>query len=143
MKKVFTIELVRNDAIYLKLWVAPEIEDLFRNDQIRTSSNWSNNGPLRYYEKPDSGELREFLRNYYDNYGSTFFNIINDKVNVGILRTVGCSDKKGIKLKIKEKYTEESLESAVKQLKKFVADLYKKFCKPINFTCTLTKKEVI
>ena len=106
--------------------------------------SWSaSDGDVSYYPKSDeSEEFRFFMDKYYDAFGRSLFYVDSRQANVAIFRTVGCSER-SIELKINQKYSEDTLQEIVRQYKKFVATLYKKFCRPVSIKCTMVEEVVV
>ena len=141
-KKIFDIVLKRNGSIYLKIQIDPTIEDLFRNENVRTSSRWTqaDGTPLDFYRLPSTATdlSREFR---YDDYGQNFLNE-EGRVNFAILRTKGLSG--GIEFKIPETgHSQETLEKAAKDLRDKIAIIHKKYCKPVAIKGYLEIEEMI
>ena len=136
--RIMEIEVERNEEVIINIRVAKEIEEFFKRNStgIGESSNWG----MNFYKVTYNGELGEFFRRVYDRYGEM---LVDDrKVNIAILRTVGIGERT-VTIRMKNEYSEETLVSAVKQLKEIVKEIYQKWIRRVVIRCKLEIEEII
>ncbi|MHA1880431.1 MAG: hypothetical protein ACTSYG_08540 [Candidatus Heimdallarchaeota archaeon] len=149
-QKIFEAKLKRKDGsllIYVK--VAREIEELFKriaSGQSKKSKIWGVNisDTHEFYLLPEkndkqTNEIFKLLEPYANNYGADY--IVNERINVALLRTKGLSEGKWFKMD--DYYSADTIIEGLKDLKKVVAILYKNFISEIQVEASLTITDVL
>lgn len=137
-RKILDIEVERNAEIIITIRAAAEIEDFFRrhSEDVGESQKWG----TKFYRVRYDGEVKNFFSSRYDEYGLPFVN--GGKVNVSVLRTVGISEGP-VKIRMNNEYSEETLISAVKELKGFTKELYQRWIRKVVIRGKLEIEEVL
>lgn len=156
-KNIIKLSLTRDKAdTYLKIWVAPEIEQVFSNNQTgvdslvdeaetQVSSRWfdgDGNG-LRFYK--NSAEFNSKLLNgdrAFNDFGKSLMDT-NDynsgsRVNIALLRIVGASQAGGVTIKTSELIGYEELKTYTELLAKWSKDFYRDYIKKAKLTATIS-----
>lgn len=126
--------LRRNGEIFLKIKVCQEIEDFFRNDNIKESSNYLTNSDRLLYYHTDGyttekiNKIREIEEKYHVFLRSYGAKLRGDRCNFSILRTKDIS-KKTITIKVDDLISKDALEDYVKQFKNFISNFYRDYFK--------------
>lgn len=141
--------LRRNDSgdMVLYLESTQELEDFFDTGRTGESSHWYNpdDDAHTYYKRSynyddfsdDNSDLAEYFHTKNDTFGNSY--VQNDKINVGLLRTVGLSD--GVEFKIPDSYSQETMEESIRMLKEEVERLHKQFIRPVNVMTEISVQE--
>ena len=141
--KIANVEIKRaGNKIQVQIELAPEIENLFKNEDVSISSVYhSNGGAFKFYRLVNFPRFL-FPKDYtISDYGEKLF--LQDNLNFSIVRTVGISNPGGISFDIKGLVSKEDLEEWVKIFKEFIVILWKKLVQKVTIKMTLTTEEIV
>lgn len=148
-RDIVLLDTIKNGTdLFLKLTVAPELEEFFKQlsitefgekDIVETSSKWfdKDNKGLPFYKnaKVLNDYIRKFIEGKISNQNGTALQISNAfgkglfedgvRTNVAILRVVGAS--KGVTLKTTDLIAYEEIKVYAEQLAIFVKEFYGNF----------------
>lgn len=134
-KMLFDGEVLRRDGkLFLRVKIAPEVEEwLEAKCRKEQSGSWKDGeGYHEFYHFGDvEGQPRRFMNNHHNNYGGDYFDVRSNKVNVAIIRTVGISEE-AKEFVMMDKYSKQTLQEGMLQLRDFTKKLYKKFIKQVR-----------
>jgi len=139
------------DHIQWLLRVHPEIEKIFKAEEVSISNTWTDSAgnPHQYYIKPrhespdEVTELEVYVSKSgcYSNYGSNFFKD-DGTPNLAVLRTVGIGERT-MQFKLRRPYSEETLVKAQRLMKRFIIKLFHEFIKPVTIKAELSIVDII
>lgn len=145
------ITLVRDHAdTYLKFWIAPEVEAVFKSmaekehgldNNIETSTRWldDNKAGLQFYR--NSSELKQIVDDSYprvqNDVGSGLMS--GDKYpNVGLLRIVGASEGSGKIIRTTDLIGYEESKIYVDRLASWVKNFYRDYIQKTKIVATIS-----
>lgn len=134
-KKVFIGDVIRkNGSLYIRIKVAPEIEEWFEAKcAVKKSNSWKEgSGYHRFYHyETIGGEAKRFISRRFNNYGTHYFDSSHNKVNVAVIRTVGIGDEFQ-EFVMDDQYSKETLLDGMRQLRDFTKELWQNYIKPVR-----------
>lgn len=138
-KQILNLEIERNGSIKIKIKVASEIEQFFReNGTIKTAINGlGTNKAIKYYNLENSNRELTACFNVND---------INEKliysgyINSAILRMVGISE--GVELSVNQLISKDALTESAKMFREGLISFYKRYINPIHISTALTINEL-
>lgn len=151
MKKrnVIKLTLVREKTdTYLKLWIAPEVENLFREsataefglgNETEISKKWFNeqNEGLKFYRNTtDMSNALQKLSPAYNDFGKMLLDS-NGYVNIALLRVVGASGQSGVILRTNDLISFEELKMYVERLANWGKEFYRDYIKKSKMTAVI------
>lgn len=152
--RLMELEIERNDALYIRLKLAPSLEALFK---------WASRGERAsdvWRDEDGSPALFHAFRNSYGEYENNapaltaFYSALRhsnkyganlmdgDRANIALLRSVGTSTDEGVRLKFDGVYSEEALKNLGLALRETVVALYKQFIRKVRVRASLAIEEV-
>jgi len=141
------IKVSRKDGnIIMNMRLNEDMENIFKRESIATSSVYKSNGEhLKYYKlrSDDESSLHTFEIKYacvLRSYGSGLYSGIVP--NFSLIRSVGVSDKDGIKIILDGIISSDSIKNYMQKFKDFLRDFYREFVSDVVVQTELRIQEI-
>jgi hypothetical protein len=141
------IRVARQDGqIVMHLKLCKDVENVFKNENITSSTVYRSNGEhLKYYKfsSIDDASMRDFEMRYnchLRQYGSSLY--ISGLPNFSLIRSVGTSKGTGIKIKLDGILGSESIKNYIMHFKDVLKAFYKEFVSDVVVQSDLRIQEI-